>query len=76
MTAASVLSAAVGAAAGKLLPAQAWNVYPEHKPDAHKATETDLYTSKGAEDQQQENFAAAPRCVCTHIFSLCRIYVL
>ena len=44
----------LSSAAGRLLPAQAWQGYPEHNPSAHNTTGTDLYTSTGAAGQQQE----------------------
>ena len=53
-TAASGAPGVVAGAAGSLLPAQAWQAYPEHKPDMANLTGTELYTSKGAASQQQE----------------------
>ena len=69
-TAAGGVSGGVVRAAGALLPAQAWQAYPEHKPDAHNATGADLYTSKGAGGQQREAGLNVTRsaCICSSMW--------
>lgn len=64
-TAASGTLGGATSAAGTLLPAQAWQAYPEHKPDAHSASGADLYKSKGAGGQQGDAGLTVTRSGCT-----------
>ena len=67
-TARSSTSGVVTGAAGSLLPAQAWQAYPKHKPDMHNLTGPDLYRSMGAAGQQQEASSNVTRSSCAHCF--------